>query len=72
MNTIKHFLLIACLSTGIPLLAAEPTPGAPTNEAPSAPATTIQTQPISHPRQPRLRRPLPTRPPHRQPALVQT
>ena len=43
MNTIKHFLLIACLSTGIPILAAEPAPGAPTNEAPSAPATTIQT-----------------------------
>ncbi len=43
MKTIQHFLLIACLSTGIPILAAEPAPGAPTNEAPSAPATTIQT-----------------------------
>ena len=42
MNTINHFLLITCLSTGIPILAAEPTPGAPTNEAPSAPATAIQ------------------------------
>ena len=40
MNTIKHFVLLACLSTGIPILAAEPTPGAPTNEAPSAPAAT--------------------------------
>ena len=43
MKTINHFLLITCLSTGIPILAAEPAPGAPTNEAPSAPATTIQT-----------------------------
>ena len=39
MKTIKHFLLITCLSTGIPILAAEPAPGVPTNEAPSAPAT---------------------------------
>jgi general secretion pathway protein D len=43
MRTIHHVLLTACLSTGIPILAAEPTPGTPTNEAPSAPATTIQT-----------------------------
>ena len=43
MKTIHHFLLTACLATGIPILAAEPTPGAPTNEAPSAPATAIQT-----------------------------
>ena len=43
MKTINHFLLITCLSTGIPILAAEPAPSAPTNEAPSAPATTIQT-----------------------------
>ena len=42
MKTINHFLLIACLSAGLPILAAEPTPGAPTNEPPSAPATTIQ------------------------------
>ncbi|MGO8928745.1 MAG: secretin N-terminal domain-containing protein [Limisphaerales bacterium] len=45
MNTIKHFLLIACLSAGIPILAAEPVPAAPTKEAPSAPAKTIQTSP---------------------------
>jgi type II secretory pathway component GspD/PulD (secretin) len=42
MNTIKHFLLVACLSTGIPILAAEPSPAAPTNEPPSAPATIVQ------------------------------
>ena len=42
MKTIHHFLLIACLSAGIPILAAEPTPGAPTNEAPGAPATAVQ------------------------------
>ena len=44
MSTIHHFLLTVCLSTGIPILAAEPTPGTPTNEAPSAPATAIQTK----------------------------
>jgi type II secretory pathway component GspD/PulD (secretin) len=43
MKTIHHLLLTACLSTGIPILAAEPTPGVTTNGAPSAPATTIQT-----------------------------
>jgi len=43
MKTIKHLLLVTCLATGIPILAAEPAPAAPTNEAPSAPATTIQT-----------------------------
>lgn len=42
MKTINHLLLLACLSAGIPILAAESTPGAPTNEAPSAPATAIQ------------------------------
>ena len=42
MNTTKHFLLTACLFTGIPILVAAPAPGAPTNEAPSAPATAIQ------------------------------
>src|ERR1035437_2418396 len=42
MKTIHHLLLIACLSAGISILAAELTPGAPTNEAPSAPATTTQ------------------------------
>jgi type II secretory pathway component GspD/PulD (secretin) len=43
MKIIRHFLLTACLATGMPILAAEPTPGASTNEAPSAPATNIQT-----------------------------
>jgi hypothetical protein len=43
MNTIKHLLLVTCLATGIPILAAEPAPAGPTNDAPSAPATTIQT-----------------------------
>ena len=43
MKTIKHFLLITCLSAGLPALAADPAPGSPTNEAPRAPATTIQT-----------------------------
>ena len=42
MKTINHLLLLACLSAGIPILAAESTPGAPTNEAPSASATAIQ------------------------------
>jgi type II secretory pathway component GspD/PulD (secretin) len=42
MKTIKHFLLITCLSAGLPTLAADSAPGAPTNEAPSAPATAIQ------------------------------
>ena len=45
MNTIKHFLLITCLSAGLPTLAADPAPGFPTNEAPNAPVTTIQTSP---------------------------
>jgi type II secretory pathway component GspD/PulD (secretin) len=52
MKTIHHFLLITCLSAGIPILAAEPTPSAPTNEAPSAPvaATQLSTgQPASAP-----------------------
>src|ERR1019366_4011905 len=43
MKTIKHFLLITCLSAGLPALAADPAPGSPINEAPSAPATNIQT-----------------------------
>src|ERR1035437_8119934 len=42
MKTIHHLLLIACLSAGIPILAAEPTPGALTNQAPGTPATVIQ------------------------------
>jgi hypothetical protein len=42
MKTTPHFLLIACLSAGLPILAAEPTPGAPTNEPPSAPALAVQ------------------------------
>lgn len=41
MKTINYFLLIACLSTGAPMLAAEPAPGTPTNEAPSAPAAAL-------------------------------
>ena len=45
MKTIHPLLLIACLSTGISILAAEPTPGAPTNEAPGAPAMTVQSPP---------------------------
>src|ERR1035441_9874148 len=45
MNTIKHFLLMTCLSAGLPTLAADPAPGFPTNEAPNAPVTTIQTSP---------------------------
>src|SRR5664279_4592242 len=45
MNTIKHFLLITCLSAGLPILAADPAPGFPTNEAPNAPVTIIQTSP---------------------------
>ena len=45
MNTIKHFLLITCLSAGLPTLAADPSSGSPTNEAPNAPVTTIQTSP---------------------------
>jgi type II secretory pathway component GspD/PulD (secretin) len=43
MKTIYHFFLAACLATGIPILAAQTTPGGLTNEGPSAPATTIQT-----------------------------
>ena len=35
MKIIHHLLLVACLATEMPVLAAEPTP--------SAPATTIQT-----------------------------
>ena len=42
MKTINHFLLITCLSTGTSILAAEPPPGAPTNEAPGAPPTTLR------------------------------
>jgi general secretion pathway protein D len=42
MKTIHHLLLLACLSAGMPILAAEPTPGVLTNEAPSAPAMAIQ------------------------------
>jgi hypothetical protein len=42
MKTLHHLLLSACLCAGISILAAEPTPGVPTNEAPSAPATAIQ------------------------------
>ncbi len=42
MKTINPLLLGACLATAIPSLAAEPAPSAPTNEAPSAPATAIQ------------------------------
>jgi type II secretory pathway component GspD/PulD (secretin) len=42
MKTINQFLLIAWLSTGTAILAAEPAPGVPTNEPPSAPATTIR------------------------------
>jgi len=38
MNSINHFLLMASLSTGISIRAAEPPTGTPTNEAPSAPA----------------------------------
>jgi hypothetical protein len=49
MNTIKHFLLITCLSAGLPTLAADPAPGSPTNEAPNAPVTTIQTSPSQPP-----------------------
>jgi hypothetical protein len=49
MNTIKHFLLITCLSAGLPTLAADPAPGSPTNEAPNAPVTTIQTSPSQTP-----------------------
>src|SRR5512139_2835428 len=55
MKTIRHFLLITCLSTtGIPMLAAESIPDPLTNEPPSAPATAIraaadQPQPPSAP-----------------------
>ena len=41
MKTINHFLLITCLSTGTSMLAAEPTPGVPTHEAPDALATAL-------------------------------
>ena len=43
MNTIKHYLLIACLSAGMPDPGRGPDARAPTNEAPSAPVTAIQT-----------------------------
>jgi hypothetical protein len=43
MKTINHFLLITCLSAGTSILAAEPPSGAPTNEAPGAPATVLET-----------------------------
>ena len=43
MKTNHHFLLIACLSAGLPILAAEPTPSEPTNGASGAPATTLRT-----------------------------
>ena len=39
MKTIHHLLLLACLSAGSSVLAAEPSPGVPTNEVPSAPTT---------------------------------
>ena len=39
----KQLLLIVCLTTGVPILAAQPPLGTPTNEAPSAPATIIHT-----------------------------
>ncbi len=42
MNSINHFLLIASLSTGISIRAAEPPSASPTNEAPSAPATPLR------------------------------
>jgi type II secretory pathway component GspD/PulD (secretin) len=45
MKTIKDFLLITCLSAGLPTLAADSAPGSPTNEAPSVPARIIQTSP---------------------------
>jgi hypothetical protein len=41
MNTTKYLLLIACL-TSIPILAAEPTPGALTNDAPGVPGAALQ------------------------------
>jgi hypothetical protein len=52
MKTIQHLLLIAGLSAGISILAAEPTPGGPTNEAPSAPATAVQPSPGQPPSAP--------------------
>ena len=52
MKTINHFLLIACLTTGIQTLAAEPTSGALTNEAPGAPAATLQPGPGQPPTPP--------------------
>ncbi|MCX6923758.1 MAG: hypothetical protein NT154_11205 [Verrucomicrobia bacterium] len=52
MKTIHPFLIMACLSAGIPILAAEPTPGAPTNESPSASATTIQADAAQSPEPP--------------------
>ena len=42
MKTINHLLLIACVSAGVQTMGAEPAPATPTNEAPSAPATTIR------------------------------
>lgn len=52
MKTIKHFFLIACLFVGIPILAAELVPGAPTNEPLSSPATAIQANPDQPPSTP--------------------
>jgi type II secretory pathway component GspD/PulD (secretin) len=43
MKIIYHFLLTAYLTTGMPVLAAEPTSGAPATEPPSAPADNNQT-----------------------------
>ena len=52
MKTINHILLIACLAAGLPILAAESTPGATTNEPPSAPAKAIQANPDQPPSAP--------------------
>jgi len=45
MKAIKHLLLVTCLSASLSTLAADPVPGSPTNEAPGAPATIVQTTP---------------------------
>ena len=42
MNLINHFLLIASLSTGLSIRAAEPPPGTRTNEAPGRSATPLR------------------------------
>jgi type II secretory pathway component GspD/PulD (secretin) len=49
MKIIHHLLLVACLATGMPILAAEPTPGAPAtniqtnaDQRPSAPIATSE------------------------------